>query len=309
MGMPGPEAGAAALPDAGYQVQYAAYAPAEARLVFDGQRIKAGSGPDAVLAPSPSGSWRQRASAWAQRAGAWLRPAPEPVDPIEAQKASVYSAHYREFAARDYWGRVRPGLARELAAVRALGGKAAVRAYIRDEADKVLARIRAAHGTGNVGFHYNLHGGTPESYVRGGIRASVGDIALRYGFPGDPHDKVYFFQSSEHDLFSILDASNGERPWARMGTVLMLFRRDSPVLAQALESRAASHPTAISLHFDTHRMRGIAYEDFLVPPLEAFKGVAKKSGQARLSRDEETLAVLRYIEAAVLDPAARLPRT
>jgi hypothetical protein len=91
-----------------------------------------------------------------------------------------------------------------------------------------------------------------------------------------------------------------------MGSVLILFRRDSPALAKALQSGAAGHPTAISLDFDEASLAGISYSDFLVPPLDVFNGVAKKVGQRRLSRDEETLAVLRYIEAAALDPESRV---
>ena len=85
-----------------------------------------------------------------------------------------------------------------------------------------------------------------------------------------------------------------------MGFVLILFRRDSVNLARAEAEGLAGRPSSISLDFDQTRMPGIPYEDFLVPPLDVFNGVSQKVGQKGLSRDEETLAVLRYIEAATL---------
>ncbi|TPW17363.1 MAG: hypothetical protein FD126_3668 [Elusimicrobia bacterium] len=46
------------------------------------------------------------------------------------------------------------------------------------------------------------------------------------------------------------------------------------------------------------RMIGVPKEDFLGAPLTVFSGVGKRLGR-KLSRDEETLAVMRYIEAAL----------
>jgi len=216
-------------------------------------------------------------------------------------------AHYNRFVARDHWQDVRASFGSELAKVRALGSPAATRAYVQEEARRALPALLAAHGTANIGFHYNLHGGQARQYVEGGgISATVGDIALQHSRHGDPNHKVYFFQSAEHGLFDVLDARNPQPFIGRMGHVLLLFRRDSATLARALETGAAARPTAISLDFDPSRLKGVPYEDLLVPPLEVFNGVAKKVGQRRLSRDEETLAVLRYIVAAALDPDSRL---
>ncbi|MCX5795348.1 MAG: hypothetical protein NTY77_07645 [Elusimicrobia bacterium] len=232
-----------------------------------------------------------------------------PAQSPEAAAKAERLAQYQNFTAQDHWGKVRGGFAAELAKVRALGSKDQTQAYVREEASKVLERIQEAHGTANVGFHYNLHGGQARQYVEAGlIRASVGDIALQYTMHGDPNHKVYFFQSSQHDLYEVLDARNPQPFIGRMGTVLILFRRDSPNLAKAESAGLAGRPSSISLDFDQARMPGIPYEDFLAPPLDVFNGVAKKVGQKRLSRDEETLAVLRYIEAAVLDFESRPPR-
>ena len=46
-------------------------------------------------------------------------------------------------------------------------------------------------------------------------------------------------------------------------------------------------------------MRGVPYSTYLAPPLEVFVGTAKKIGLKKLSRDEETLATVRYLEAAL----------
>ena len=48
---------------------------------------------------------------------------------------------------------------------------------------------------------------------------------------------------------------------------------------------------------------GIPYDTFVTDPLEVFTRVRRKLGSpTRLSRDEQTLAVMRYIEAAATRP-------
>lgn len=224
-----------------------------------------------------------------------------PAQSAESAAKAARLAQYQNFAAQGHWDKVKTSFAAELARVRALKSKDKAQAYVRAEAAKVLERIKAAYGTSNVGFHYNLHGGQARQYVEAGlIRASVGDIALQYTMHGDPNHKVYFFQSAYHDLYEVLDSRNPQPLIPRMGFVLILFRRDSANLARAEAAGLAGRPSSISLDFDQTRMPGIPYEDFLVPPLDVFNGVSKKVGQKGLSRDEETLAVLRYIEAATL---------
>jgi hypothetical protein len=63
---------------------------------------------------------------------------------------------------------------------------------------------------------------------------------------------------------------------------------------------------AISMDFH-EGMRGVPYSTFLAPPLEVFSGTAKKIGLRRLSRDEETLATVRYLEAALTEGGAYVP--
>ena len=170
-------------------------------------------------------------------------------------------------------------------------------------------RIKAARATENIGFHFNLHGGRREDYVGGGIRASKGDIALRYSMSGDANDKVYFFQTKEHDAYSALDASNGEILYfpSRMGYALSLFAVDAPELKAALADGRITNAGSISMDF--HKgMRGVPYSAYLAPPLEVFVRTAKKIGLKKLSRDEETLATARFLEAAALAGGAYIPR-
>jgi hypothetical protein len=55
-------------------------------------------------------------------------------------------------------------------------------------------------------------------------------------------------------------------------------------------------------------MRGVPYSTFLAPPLEVFVRTPKKVGLKKLSRDEETLATARFLEAAATAGGAYVPR-
>lgn len=208
-----------------------------------------------------------------------------------------------------HWDRIRESVQQEIAHLRSLPGKPEQQAYLRNAGTGIMTRIQAHHGTSRVGFHYNLHGGHAEGYLKtGGIVAQRGDIRL--DFPNPPpdalHHKVYFFDASETNLFDILDESHPMMLFfpSRMGHVLIPFRLDSPYFQQALAEGGAFDQTEISISFredwarahNGGRMIGIPASTFLAPPLTVFIGVAKRLGM-RLSRDEETLAVMRYIEA------------
>lgn len=226
--------------------------------------------------------------------GSFLGPSHRVTDAPDADKA---------------WQSLSPGIDAEIAHLRSLG-KDGAEAYLRETGSKIVDRMKARFGSENIGFHYNLHGGQAEQYVQGGgIRATMGDIALNYG-SGDMAYKVYFFQSKHADLYDVLNERNPNLVTSRMGTVLMAFPADSPYLKRAFQEGGASKMTAISIDFDPEwikknnkgRMIGIPADTFLSPPLEVFMGVKGKIGhRGRLSRDEETLAVMRYIEAAILD--------
>lgn len=215
----------------------------------------------------------------------------------------------REFAKIDLWGQVAPGVRAEIEEARAAKtGKAAFKEYVSKEADAAIERIKKARGVANIGFHFNLHGGRREQYVGQGINATMGDIALRYDMNGDRNQKVYFFQSARHGGFVPLDASNGEILFfpTRMGHALNLFDLDAPALAAARADGRIKNFGEISMDF--HGMRGVPYSAYLAPPVEVFIGTAKKVGLKKLTRDEETLATIRFLEAAVLAGGAYIPR-
>lgn len=215
----------------------------------------------------------------------------------------------REFAKVDFWGQVAPVARAEIEKARAAKmGKAAFKEYVAKEADAAVERMKAARGTGNIGFHFNLHGGRREDYVGAGIRATQGDIALRYSMNADANHKVYFFQSAQHGGYTPLDASNGEILFwpTRMGHALNLFDLEAPELKAAMADGRIKNMGAISMDF--HGMRGVPYSAYLAPPVEVFIGTAKKLGMKKLSRDEETLATIRYLEAVVTAGGAYIPR-
>src|SRR5581483_5545130 len=116
------------------------------------------------------------------------------------------------------------------------------------------------------------------------------------------------FQTAGHQPYDALDASNGEIMFlpSRMGSVLSVFALDAPELKAAMADGRISNFGSISMDF--HKgMRGVPYSAFLAPPVQVFVGTAKKLGLRRLSRDEETLATVRFLEAALTSGGAYVP--
>ncbi len=215
----------------------------------------------------------------------------------------------REFSKIDFWGQVAPAARAEIEGLRARKlSKDELKAYVQTEADAAIERIKAARGVANIGFHYNLHGGRREEYVGVGIRATMGDIAARYDMNADRNQKVYFFQSAQHAGFTPLDSRHGEHLFIkmRMGYALNLFDLDAPALKEARADGRIKNFGSISMDF--HGMKGVPYESYLAPPVEVFTKTAKKIGMQKLSWDEETLATVRYLEAAVTQGGAFVPR-
>ena len=214
----------------------------------------------------------------------------------------------RRFAARGLWDKVAADARSEVLGLRARKlSKAALKEYVRAEAAAAFDRIKAARGVVNIGLHYNLHGGSREGYVGTGIRATKGDIALRYSMNGDSNDKVYYFQTAAHSPYDALDASNGEILLfpSRMGSVLSVFDLDAPELAAARADGRIKNAGAISMDF--HGLPGVPYSAFLAPPMQVFTDTAKRLGLRSLSRDEETLAAVRFLEAALTEGGADVP--
>ena len=215
----------------------------------------------------------------------------------------------REFSKIDLWGQVAPTAKAEIEKIRALKlSKAAMKEYVQREADAAIERIKTARGIANIGFHYNLHGGRREEYVGEGIRATMGDIALRYSMNADSNYKVYFFQSAEHGGFVPLDATHGEHIFIkmRMGYVMNLFDLDAPPLAAARADGRIKNFGAISMDF--YGMKGVPYSAYLAPPVEVFHKTAHMIGLKKLAWDEETLVTVRYLEAAALAGGAFVPK-
>ena len=126
---------------------------------------------------------------------------------------------------------------------------------------------------------------------------------------GDFNDKVYFFQTAVNEPYTALDASNGGILYfpSRMGYALSLFKVDAPELKAAMSDGRITNLGSISMDF--HKgMRGVPYSAFLAPPLAVFVKTAKKVGLKKLSRDEETLATARFLEAAAASGGAFVPR-
>jgi hypothetical protein len=253
------------------------------------------TGGDFSETPSPTGNNRlQRALAPVQRMWGRLFPNPEP-RPGDA-----------------HWEKIGPAVRDEIAMLNGLAGKAERQEYLRNEGTAIVERIKKHHGSSELGFHFNLHGGAAEQYIKGGgIRATRGDIALQHtAYPTASMlaHKVYFFRD-QVNLFDILNEGHPQMMFmpSRMGHVFMVFRLDSPYLKRAFAEGGATEAGAISIDFDEAwiaknnkgRPVGIPYDTFLAPPMSVFTRVKRHLGLRRLSRDAETLAVMRYIESTL----------
>ncbi len=217
----------------------------------------------------------------------------------------------REFMKLDLWGQAAPRARAEIAAARAQRlSKAAFKEYVQAETAAAFERIKAARGTSNIGFHYNLHGGQRDGYVGRGLKAGVPDDGSRdvIHWQARP-EQVYFFQTSHDGAYNAMDAHNpAMNPWpSRMGHVLNVFALDAPAIEDAkADGRIRNHTTN---SMDFHGMWGIPYSAYLAPPVHVFDGSAKKAlGLGRLTRDEENLATVRYLEAALLAGGDYVPR-
>lgn len=198
-----------------------------------------------------------------------------------------------------------------LTALRRSAGRSHARRYLREIGDDILERMKVAHRTDELGFHYNLHGGSVAEYMEmGGIRATVGDTAIQFAYhEAKKAHAVYFFRSSRMSFYDILDQRHQDVPPfipTRMGNVLIIFRLDSSYLKRAFEDGRASNLCETSIDFDhtglNHAGIGIPCSTFIADPLMPFTNIKKKLGLSRifswLSRDAKTLAAMRFIESA-----------
>ncbi|MFH1829471.1 MAG: hypothetical protein ABH871_01675 [Pseudomonadota bacterium] len=245
--------------------------------------------PPATLAPPPYFSWFDRC-----------------VRSLSFQKSQRYA---NAPAAHGAWKFVREHIDAELDHLRGYESEADRHSYLNYVGNIILNRMMFSLGVHRLGFHYNLHGGCATDYLeKGGILATQGDIELKYTRLGDPAFKVYFFDSNNCGLFEILNERHASLFGPRMGNVLVLFDLGSSYLMQAFAQRGASKRTATSIDFDPEwikeqnngKMVGIPASTFVMPPLTIFEGVKRAIGHTGwLSRDDETLTVMRYIEASL----------
>lgn len=229
---------------------------------------------------------------------------------------------YIEFLNTDYWAQIHDSAAAEVARLRELSSDQARKAYLRAEADSIMARVAAKLGAKNIGFHFNLNGGNGAGYVeRGGLLISRGDVGLQYGMSTDIAEKIYFFHSAKVNLFDVLNSSNPKQlSGGRMGSELNIFSLDHPYFERAKAEGGISKVTDISFDFNPawlsklsvntvgHGLVGIPYSTYLAPPVQVFQGVGKrfKDTLGKLSRDEETLVTMRHIEAVLLAEKSHL---
>ncbi len=220
-----------------------------------------------------------------------------------------------QLAERDQqiWEQLKPGLIAEIQALRA-EGKQALQDRLTQVDQKVSADLaRLVGGDGDVGFHYNLNGGLRHQYVEGGgIRASLGDIAVTVGMTRHQGQKqVYFFRLKKMSVRQILEAQNMKvlLKKTRMGNALVIFNPHHQLLEQAKAQGLITMDADILFEFDESKRRqgqfvGVPREAFLLPPLSVFDRYKKILGMS-LSWDEETLVAMRYIESYI--PATAQP--
>lgn len=254
------------------------------------------------------------------RAGRWLKRAAkavadyyrdDPPPPFVGPAADLY----KKFVAENFYAKIAAPAREEIAKLRAMKDAKDREAYVRAVGDEVMSKIYAARGTANVGFHYNLHGGREEDFVRSGIRATMGDrISNRNENPWtfDARLKVFFFQAPGHSLYDILEEKYVVHgPFAsRMGDVLAVFDLDHPDIVEGFASGKIGVHTRASwnMSYTFAGMPGVPYSSFLVPPLRVFDKTASRLGmEGKLSRVEDTLAAMRLLEAAVLSSERFVP--
>ena|GEM_PF-3008231 len=207
------------------------------------------------------------------------------------------------------WSELHDSLAAEIAQLRKMT-KNEREGYLRRVGDRIVEEAKQKHGTGNIGFHYNLNGGYVQDFLEGGgLLISKGDIQLVYG-SGDANEKVFFFQSARDSLFDILNQPNPKLIGAgRMGNVLTTFRLDGDWVKRAKAEGGITGESTVSFDFSESWIRrqpsakilnqprvGIPASEYLAPPTVVFSHLRKRVGMGALTRNEETLATMRYLE-------------
>lgn len=158
----------------------------------------------------------------------------------------------------------------------------------------------------DVGFHYNLNGGQAHEYLeRGGIKASLGDIAANSSMNigrGTYNPLVYFFRLSESSPKQILDTKNLKNAFlrTRMGSTLIIFNTHHPKILSMANSGFISETESIYFEFDPELRSqgdylGVPKQAFLSSPIRIFQNYKKYVG-FKLTWDEQTYISLFLIK-------------
>jgi hypothetical protein len=201
-------------------------------------------------------------------------------------------------------------------------------AHLEEVGRKATQRILDHFGIAAIGAHYNLHGGQREQFVEsGGLLASYGgDIEWNHNPQATkPRWGTYLFETGSVSLLEILNESNPSLPFlpSRMGHVLVLFDVEGPFIQRARAEGGASTRVGTFQEFNPRwlsaqpvnagrnewNLIGYPWAEFLAPPLRVFDGLSRRVG-LRLSRAEENLVTLRYLESLLLQlpPRNTTPR-
>jgi hypothetical protein len=210
-----------------------------------------------------------------------------------------------------YWQQVREIIEKELKEINAFK-KQYQKEEIAKRVDEVGNKMVARYG--ELGFHYNLNGGSLIDYVSaGGLMTSRGDIALQYGAKGNLNQQVYFFRSSQVSLSKIFGATNPKYLYGkqRMGHVLNIFRLDHTYFDQAKKTGTIIQDEYIYFSYNEAKLAklnkslgygpriGVPYSTYVLPPLIVFSDFKHFLGK-RYTWDEQNLIMARYLEV-VLD--------
>ena len=242
-------------------------------------------------------------------------------DPQSQQHQQALLESRRQFVSleeQDHMAEIAGNVATEIRALRQIPLKEERQNQLRATGRQIMAAITAQTGASNIGFHFNLNGGAARQYVdAGGIYAARGaDVAVAYGMGGAHNERIYFFDSNHIGLYDMLSETNPKIVYGgRMGNVVNIFSLDSSAISDATASEAISRRTAIFFDYNAEalalmpwnkgresRFIGIPSSAYIAPPLELFTDTSAL-GVGRLSRDEETLVAMRYIERALTHQA------
>jgi len=211
------------------------------------------------------------------------------------------------------WSEIASAVVAEIEDLRKLRGANKTQRIV-DTGQEIAQQIAAKFQSSKIGFHYNLHGGSGRDYVGTGIRGSVtADISTHTDPWAARRYQTYFFNSLDHTLFEVLNSRHPGNPWMRMGSTLIIFRLDSDFFNLAASEGGILDSQSVYLHFNQGwlnrhaKAMGLPYTvavpatEYLASPLNVFRKTAAKLGSSLwLSREEETLAHMRFIEAMLL---------